>query len=299
MGTTEDDVKVNEKYKDNLFCFLFGRSKENALSLYNAVNGTNYTNANDLEFKTLEDVIFMKMKNDVSFLFGHELCLYEHQSTYNPNMPLRGLMYASSQYRKILHGQKLEYKSTLVKIPVPRYYVFYNGVTKQPARKELRLSDAFEIPDKSGNFEWTAIMLNINYGENVEIMKHCQTLHDYSRLVAEVNKRRKILNNNQQAIMEAVDYCIKNDILKDFLTVHKAEVFDMLLTEYDERLHAETLKQEGYDEGHDEGLKEGLKEKERYMLLVERLIDSGRLDDVRRIAKDEILQNKLMEEFKI
>ena len=299
MGTTEDDVKVNKKYKDNLFCFLFGRNKENALSLYNAVNGTNYTNVNDLEFQTLEDVIFMKMKNDVSFLFGHELCLYEHQSTYNPNMPLRGLMYASNQYRKLLHGKKLEYRSTLVKIPLPRYYVFYNGKDEQPARQELKLSDAFEIPDKSGNFEWTAIMLNINYGENVEIMKHCQILHDYSRLVAEVNKRREISNDNRKAIIEAVDYCIENNILRDFLIVHRAEVFDMLLTEYDEKLHAETLKQEGYDEGLKAGLEKGIKEKERYTLLVEHLLDSGRIDDVKKIAKDQILQNKLMKEFGI
>lgn len=106
MGnTTENDVTVNRKYKDNLFCFLFGRSKENALSLYNAVNNTSYKNADDLEFETLEDVIFIKMKNDVAFLFAHELCLYEHQSTYNPNMPLRGLMYAANEYRKLLYDK--------------------------------------------------------------------------------------------------------------------------------------------------------------------------------------------------
>lgn len=108
-------------------------------------------------------------------------------------------------------------------------------------------------------------------------------------------KRREILKNNRQAIIYAVDYCIENNILRDFLIVHRAEVFDMLLTEYDEKLHAETLKREGYDEG----LKEGLKKKERYTLLVERLLNSGRIDDVKKIAKDEILQNKLMKEFGI
>lgn len=108
-------------------------------------------------------------------------------------------------------------------------------------------------------------------------------------------KRREILKNNRQAIIYAVDYCIENNILRDFLIVHRAEVFDMLLTEYDEKLHVETLKREGYDEG----LKEGLKKKERYTLLVERLLNSGRIDDVKKIAKDEILQNKLMKEFGI
>lgn len=296
MGnTTKDDVSVNRNYKDNLFCFLFGRSKENALSLYNAVNGTNYTNADDLEFQTLEDVIFIKMKNDVAFLFGHELCLYEHQSTYNPNMPLRGLMYAANEYRKLLHNKRLEYRSTLVKIPVPRYYVFYNGEDKQPEKKELKLSEAFEIPDKSGKYEWTATMLNINYGENAEMMNHCRILQDYSRLVYEVNKRRKVYKDFKTAIIEAVDYCIDNDILKDFLMVHKSEVLDMLLTEYDEKLHSETLRQEGFEEG----LKEGLKDKERYMSLMKRLLKEGRYDEAEKISDDIELQKKLMVELGI
>ena len=99
---TNEDVKVNRGYKDTLFRFLIGNNKENALSLYNVVNGSNYTNAEELEFTTLEDVIYMKMKNDVSFVFGYTLSLYEHQSSYNPNMPLRGLFYFADLYRQLI-----------------------------------------------------------------------------------------------------------------------------------------------------------------------------------------------------
>ena len=86
MTKTNDDIHVNKKYKDTVFRKLFGENKGNALSLYNAVNHTSYTDPDDLEYTTLEDVIYMKYKNDVSFLIDKTLSLYEHQSSYNPNM---------------------------------------------------------------------------------------------------------------------------------------------------------------------------------------------------------------------
>ena len=115
-----DGVNYNRNYKDTLFRKLFGENRENALSLYNAVNGTHYTNAEDLEFTTLDDVVYMKMKNDVSFIFGNYLNLYEHQSTLNPNMPLRGLLYFADMYRQIIPASERIYGSKLQEIPAPK-----------------------------------------------------------------------------------------------------------------------------------------------------------------------------------
>ena len=164
-----DETKTNREYKDRVFCLLFGSEeyKENALSLYNAISGTDYTDADDITFCSISDVIYIKMKNDVAVLFDSRLSLWEHQSSYNPNMPVRGLMYFGKMYDSYIKlGGINIYGSKLAKIPVPRYYVFYNGSKDLPAKLKLKLSDSFAEPDNSGDFEWTAIMLNLNIGKN-------------------------------------------------------------------------------------------------------------------------------------
>ena len=135
--------KVNKKYKDRLFRFIFGDRRE-MLSLYNALNGTDYADPGALEVVTLEDVIYMNMKNDVAFLFGAELNLWEHQSSRNPNMPVRGLFYFARLYKKYVKRHSLNlYSSRLQNLPYPQYIVFYNGRGDEPDRMTLRLSDAF------------------------------------------------------------------------------------------------------------------------------------------------------------
>ena len=131
----------------------------------NAVSGTDYTDVDAIEITTLSDAIYIKMKNDISFLIDSEMNLFEHQSTFNPNMPLRGMEYFAELYGNYVRENSLDiYAGSLQKIPTPRYYVFYNGTEKQPDVVKLKLSDAFQIPDDSGEFEWTATMININYG---------------------------------------------------------------------------------------------------------------------------------------
>ena len=92
---------ANRKYKDTVFRMLFS-DRKNLLSLYNAINETSYTDATQLEIVTLENAIYMGMKNDLAFIINTNLFLYEHQSTYNPNMPLRDLFYISSEYQKMV-----------------------------------------------------------------------------------------------------------------------------------------------------------------------------------------------------
>lgn len=138
-------LRINRKYKDRLFRFLF-RDKKDLLELYNAVNGSAYSNADELEIVTLEDAIFMKMKNDLSFIIANQLNLYEHQSTYSPNMPLRGLLYFSRQYEGIVAQHKDQlYSSKLIKLPTPEYVIFYNGKQEQADREELLRKNQAEV----------------------------------------------------------------------------------------------------------------------------------------------------------
>ena len=144
------------------------------MDLYNALNNTCYENPNDLEVNTLEDAVYLSMKNDISFLIGGTLNLYEHQSTYNPNMPLRGLIYLARLYDGYVETENINlYSSTLKKLPIPQYFVFYNGTKAQPDETILRLTDAFESvsDNRQPCLQCTAVMLNINYGHNLALME--------------------------------------------------------------------------------------------------------------------------------
>ena len=255
------DFSVNRRFRDSFFQFLFGRDKARALELYNAVSGTDYTNAEELEIYTLEDVIYMKMKNDVSYLFAREISLYEHQSTVNPNMPLRGLMYFSDQYHKMFGHDPRIYSTRMLRIPLPQYYVVYNGDSKEwdEESRKLRLSDMFEkeLPeDEKGDFEWTATVINLNHGKNETLKSRSEILHGYCRLVDLVKEYRKKYAL-EQAIDRAVKQCIEEGILVEILREHESEVKRMCLTEFDEEAYIAMIRSEEREEGRAEGLAEG------------------------------------------
>ena len=261
----EDAAKtgVNREHKDRLFKAIFGspEHKEYALSLYNAVNGSHYTNADELEFYTIEDAVYMGMRNDLSFIFNVTLNLYEQQSSFNPNMPLRGLVYLAKQYEKYVAGHHLNlYRGTLCRIPAPRYVVFYNGNDMQPERQELKLSDAFITPIEDAALEVRAIMLNINSGQNERIMEACRPLCDYSKFISYVKMNQKKGFSVREAVDLAVERAIEEDLLDGYFTEHKAEVIGMILTEYDEEFVHEGWYQDGLEEGIKRGREEGLGE---------------------------------------
>ncbi len=170
-------TNIRRDYKSSMFCMLWQR-KDELLSLYNAKNDTNYTNADDLIINTLQNAIYMGMKNDVSFIFGMSLNLYEHQSTINPNMPLRNLLYVAKVLQGMVKDENL-YGTSQVKIPTPKFVVFYNGTAAQPEHQFLRLSDAFTKQKKEKNLELVLEVLNINPGNNVELLSKCRTLQEY------------------------------------------------------------------------------------------------------------------------
>lgn len=257
----EEKLNVVRNQKDTVFCMVF-REKKELLALYNALNGTDYRDPDELENYTLENAIYMAMKNDVSFLLGSELSLYEHQASYNPNMPLRDLLYIAKQLEKYISKKSL-YSSSLTKIPVPRFVVFYNGTQKQPERKILKLSDAFEKHVEEPELELKVLMLNINPGNNSELMEKCQTLREYCEYVACVRAHAE-----EESIEDAVDHavteCIQKGILADFLTAQRAEVKAMSIFEYNEEEEKRKLRDaeraEGREEGREEGRAEGISE---------------------------------------
>lgn len=259
MDSTSN-IKTEPTYKDRLFRMLFGfeRYKENLLELYNALNHCHYTNADELEITTIENVIYIGMKNDTSFLLHGHMALYEHQFTYNPNMPLRGLLYIGKLYQKYIEQRNYNiYGSKLIKIPAPQYVVFYNGDKELPDRTILKLSEAFEKPVAEGQFEWTATLLNINYGKNQELMAHCQVLKEYAQFIDKCKTYVKIHTSTSEAITTAVNACIKENILKNFLITHRGEVLEVLLTEFDKEKYEKAIKKEAWEDGHETGLLKG------------------------------------------
>ena len=245
---------TQREIKDRLFKAIFGReteqSKQWRLELYNALNGTSYTDPNTLKLNTIENVIYLTMRNDISFLVDSQMTLYEQQSTFNPNMPLRGLMYFAQLYQIHLSSQGKElYRSTLIKIPNPQFVVFYNGTAEKPDKVELKLSDAFEIADKSGNFEWTATMININKNHNKSLQKKCKPLYDYMRYVSRISENKKKGLSAREVVTEAVDWAIREKLLDGFFKQQKEEVLGMSLTEFDEEIAIRGWREDGIEEG--------------------------------------------------
>ena len=250
-STTAGAVSANRNYKDTVFRMLFS-DKKNLLSLYNAVNSRDYTNPDDLEIVTLENAIYMGMKNDLAFIIDTNLYLYEHQSTYNPNMPLRDLFYISSEYQKML-DQKSLYSSSLQKIPTPNFIEFYNGSDPVCDVFEHRLSCAFEHLSGEPKLELIVTVLNINEGHNALLMEHCKTLREYAQYVAKVRKYTADMSLNE-AVECAVDECIKENILADFLRKNRAEVISMSIFEYDKEEEEKKLRKAEYEAGIQKGV---------------------------------------------
>lgn len=274
-------IRMNHKYRDRLFRYIF-RDKRDLLTLYNALNDSNYTNVDELEIVTMEDIIFMKMKNDLSFIISCKLNLYEHQSTYNPNMPLRGFIYLAQEYEGLTsaRGDDL-YGQTRIELPTPEFVVFYNGSRRMGDREILYLSDSFHDGRGSGCLECRCEILNINRGHNQEIMQKCRRLWEYAEFTAEIDDN---VNNGlplQEALQKAIDCCIERGVLKDILLREKSEVQHMILTEYNEKKHMRTLYAQGREAGREEGRAEERSNTER-----ERQRANAAEEEITRLQKE-------------
>ena len=286
----------NREYKSRLFGFLFGReeNKDWTLSLYNAIHGTSHEDISAITINTIEDVVYMGMKNDLSILVSENislyrtLALYEQQSSYNPNMPVREFMYAGKLYDKFIHSARLNrYGKKLLPLPLPKLVVFYNGTEEKEDECTLSLSDAFkeeirqnvlhrysemnEKPDESRiqaevkqifhdadpDIEVKVRMININHGHNRAMLSNCKPLSEYAWFVAQVMNNQADSGNSEEdtqagigrAIDRAIDEMPEDFEIRTFITANRAEVKDMCLTEYNEEEAMEMLKEEGRQEG--------------------------------------------------
>ena len=250
-------LTTHRNYKDTVFRMLFS-DRKNLLSLYNAVSGAHYDDPEKLEIVTLENAIYMGMKNDLAFIIDTDLFLYEHQSTYNPNMPLRDLFYISSEYQKLIDKKSL-YSSVLQKIPAPQFIVFYNGTEKKKDNWVNHLSEAFENLSGNPKLELEVLTININEGHNPELMEQCQILREYAQYVDCVRRYAKKFELSD-AVELAVDDCIHKNILSEFLRKNKAEVIAMSIFEYDKEEEERKLRKAEYEAGVEDGIKSGISE---------------------------------------
>lgn len=306
--------KENPEYKSRLFSFIFGRAenKEWTLSLYNAIRGTSHGNPADITINTIEDVVYLGMKNDLSILVSEAVNLYksvelyEQQSTLNPNMPVREFMYAGKIYDKFLYEFKLNrYGTRLIPLPIPKLVVFYNGLDDQEDDVTLRLSDAFKQEIRNSlnarkkkltedeldaeveriyrqadpDIQVKVRMVNINYGHSMGILDSCRPLREYAWLVAEIRRNNKPdAGGNRPGIEAAIDKSLDgmpdDFVIKKFIMANRAEVKDMCLTEYNEAEVHEMFRQEGIEEGKENTLVQCLeKMMQSFSISIEQAMD--------------------------
>ena len=245
---------INKEHKDRLFCYIFGSAENRkwTLSLYNAVNGTDYSDPDEVDITTMGDYIYMGMKNDVSFLINCDLSLYEQQSSYNPNMPVRLLMYLGRQYDKYIKKTKQNvYGRKQMVLPMPRLVTFYNGV-ESVNNQVLRLSDSFpeDSDSNKSDVQVTVHLYNIASEESNHLIRDCKPLAEYSWFIEAIRKNRKMMGL-EPAIDKAIKDMPSDYAIKDFLVGHQAEVRDMCITEYNEAETMQMFKEEGREEGRE------------------------------------------------
>ena len=251
---------ANTKYKDSVFSLLF-KEPDKLRELYCALEGVTLPQDVPVKINTLSDVLFMDRINDISFEIGGKLIiLIEHQSTINPNMALRLLMYIARVYEKII-DRKCIYSTRLQTLPRPEFFVLYNGIAEYPDEKTIKLSDSYESTASLGlagkgppALELEVKVININQGRNESKIKKCKTLAAYSVFVGKVQEHEGEGLGREDAIRKAIQYCLEHDILKDFLEKNASEVENMLLTEW----NWNDAKQVWYEEGREEGREEGI-----------------------------------------
>ena len=250
--------KENREHKDSLFVDLFYKdetAKQNLLSLYNALHDTDLKDDGLIRKIKIEDILYKNFKNDVSFeVNGNVIVFGEHQSTVNPNMPLRCLLYAGRVYEELVE-EDARYRTKQVMIPNPEFYVFYNGKEDFPVEKELVLSDAYLCPPEENSLELKVKVININSDKAHKLLAKCEILREYSIFIETI---RKYADSEEGAIKKAIQECMEKGILTEYLKRKGSEVRNMLIAEYsyekDIQIKQQEARQEGWDEGWDEGI---------------------------------------------
>nr|WP_297884411.1 hypothetical protein [uncultured Blautia sp.] len=263
----EPEVTANRCFKSRLFVMVF-EDKRELLKLYNAVSGKNYQNPELLEINTLDNAIYMSMRNDLSFIIDSRMPLYEHQSSYNPNLPLRFLLYNADVFSGLTKDENL-YGTKLVRLPTPQFIVFYNGEKELPDRMELKLSDAYTVKEEEVSLELKAVMLNINPGHNEKILEACKTLREYTEYTSRVREYTRTMDL-EAAVERAITECIQEGILEEFLKKNRAEAKSVSIYEYDMEKHMRMEREDAREDGIQEGIFENRTEIIQKMLSLKR-----------------------------
>lgn len=293
-----NNVSNNAKYKDSLFCYLFGQEemKPNLLKLVQAVTKKPIPEDAELTINTLHDFIYVSVKNDVSCLINDCLYSFEHQSSINPNMPFRQMLYTVRLYEGIVDGNK--YGRSLIEIPTPVCVVLCNDEHMKEEVIEYHLSDAFANKEIESGCEWTTTCYNINKGHNSHLMEVCDVLKQYSEFVEITRQYRKAMGNTVAAMDLAVRECIEKGILTDVLKKHRTEVAEVLYTEYDQDECMRQNHREGFEEGKQKGKEEGKANGQALILLLaDKLSKAGRLDELPEASQNPDKLKNLLKEF--
>ena len=245
----------NREYRSDVFSMLM-EYKEYALNVYNALNGTDYADPELIEIKTLEKGISLSIRNDTAFIIGSELNIYEHQSTYNPNMPLRSLIYFTAILKSYVKDKDI-YGKQLISIPRPHFIVFYNGADKRPEVEEQRLSDAYEH-DEDIPIELKCTVYNINPDNNDNLKNKSYVLDGYTIFVEKV--KEYISQEDEEAVSHAIKYCIENDILKDFFEKRRDDVIKSMTLDMTFEAREKIIRRDEFAAGEAKGKAEGIAE---------------------------------------
>jgi hypothetical protein len=197
-------------------------------------------------------------------------------------------MYFAQLYQIHLSSQGKDLLgSTLVKVPAPCYVVFYNGDRELPDVSYQRLSDAFEPKGNTQGFEWTAKVINIGGNHNEDLHKRCKALYDYSSYVSRVKENLKAKMPKEDAVKEALDFAIRNNLLNGYFKSQKMEVLNMSLTEFNQEEYDRNRREEGEDIGYERGKKEAARNLLAMGLLTQEQISQATglsVEDIRALA---------------
>ncbi|SCY43191.1 hypothetical protein SAMN02910370_02553 [Lachnospiraceae bacterium XPB1003] len=258
----------NREYKSDLFSMLM-QEKKYALETYNAINNSNHKDPEAIEIITLEHGVSLSIRNDASFILDMSANYYEHQSTYSPNMPLRNLLYYTEDVRRwIRKEEKNIYGRSTISVPTPHFVVFYNGKQKRPEQEIQRLSEAFIKPSEKPELELTCRVININPGNNVNIMQRSSALAGYSYLIELVRKYEPDMVL-EEAIRRAIDECIAEDILAEFLRAHRNEVEKIMNLDFTHERQLELTARDEYNAGIQQGIEQERKHTDEQRLRAE------------------------------
>ena len=140
------------------------------------------------------------------------LIYIEHQTTINPNIPLRFLSYVDELYKRYTStSHKKIYGDDLLKIPAPEFYVFYDGNDTSFEQQTLKLSDAFET--QSDKLELTVHVYNLADGMNDELKRKCLPIGEYSIFSNAYKHFRQQKIEIDHAVDAAIKYCLENNVM--------------------------------------------------------------------------------------